>query len=299
MAIINITRALERRDNSVGSEAGVSEPLPTSVKALAGFIVIMGLIILSIVAYKIGKWRRNKLRAASTKVKADMKTASVIHVDLSKMDSNLPEKSDVTVVAEPYKWTPVARPPVAHPANKAVKKGTKRFFGGFMPNKPAPLAVESHSPPPSYDDSATLPPTIIVSDEKGPASFGLSIVPPSPSSPLPSPARIQSIGPDTPLYKGMITTAKLKAERASQGGVKPLPRLMAVICTFTPSLADELSISVGEPITLLEEYEDEWCLVQRVGKADAERGVVPRFCLQEAPSLPSRRTSYGALRTPQ
>ena len=46
MAIIDITRALERRDNSAGSQAGVSEPLPTSVKALAGFIVVMGLIIL-------------------------------------------------------------------------------------------------------------------------------------------------------------------------------------------------------------------------------------------------------------
>ncbi|KAI0819000.1 hypothetical protein BC629DRAFT_690575 [Irpex lacteus] len=84
----------------------------------------------------------------------------------------------------------------------------------------------------------------------------------------------------------MITTAKFKAERASQAA-KPLPRLMAVLCTFTPSLADELSISIGEPVMLLEEYEDEWCLVQRVGKSDAERGVVPRFCLQEAPTLPT------------
>ncbi len=225
-----------------------------------------------------------------------MKTASVIHVELSKTETTLSEKA--AAVIEPYKWTPVALPPPAHSANKAVKNGTKRFFGGLGGKKPTPLTVEAHSPPPSYAESTPIPPTIIVSDDKGPASYGLKIVPPSPSSPLPSPARIQSIGPNSPLHKSMITTAKFKAERASQAA-KPLPRLMAVLCTFTPSLADELSISIGEPVMLLEEYEDEWCLVQRVGKSDAERGVVPRFCLQEAPTLPNRRTSFGATLTPQ
>ena len=252
---------------------------------------------LGIAAYKIGKWRRNKLRAASAQVKADMRASHVVHVDLSKTETTLSEKA--AAVVEPYKWEPVARPPPAHSANKAVKNGTKRFFGGFMPNKPAPLVVDVQSPPPSYAEATPIPPIIVVSDEKGPASYGLKIVPPSPSSPLPSPARSQSIGPNSPLYKSMITTAKFKAERASTQTAKPLPRMMAVVCTFTPSLQDELSISVGEPVTLLEEYEDEWCLVQRVGKADSERGVIPRFCLQEAPTLPSRRTSFGALRTPQ
>lgn len=60
---------------------------------------------------------------------------------------------------------------------------------------------------------------------------------------------------------------------------------MVVTCTFVPSLADELAIKVGETLRLVEEYEDEWCLVQRVGKPDAEKGVIPRFCLQERPEI--------------
>jgi hypothetical protein len=57
---------------------------------------------------------------------------------------------------------------------------------------------------------------------------------------------------------------------------------------------DELSVAVEETVRLLEEYEDEWCLVQRVGRVDAMKGVIPRFCLMERaevvpshPGLPS------------
>jgi len=56
---------------------------------------------------------------------------------------------------------------------------------------------------------------------------------------------------------------------------------MSVGHAFDPSMEDELSVTVGETVRLVEEYEDEWCLVQRVGRLDAERGVIPRFCLVE------------------
>jgi hypothetical protein len=46
MAIIDITRALEKREDSVGSEAGVTQLPSTSVKALTGFIVVLSVIIL-------------------------------------------------------------------------------------------------------------------------------------------------------------------------------------------------------------------------------------------------------------
>lgn len=59
-------------------------------------------------------------------------------------------------------------------------------------------------------------------------------------------------------------------------------------------MEDELCVTVGETVRLMEEYEDEWCLVQRVGRLDAEKGVIPRFCLVERavvvpkhPGLPS------------
>ena len=93
---------------------------------------------------------------------------------------------------------------------------------------------------------------------------------------------------------------------------KPLPRTMVVTCTFTPGLSDELPLSIGETVSMLEEYIDEWCFVQRVqvmvqdGKGqgvtvsvhgtidpvhtvvvpvpgEGNLGAVPRFCLSEWP----------------
>lgn len=72
-----------------------------------------------------------------------------------------------------------------------------------------------------------------------------------------------------------------------------LPRLVVVESTFQATLHDELEVRVGEVLRLLEEYEDEWCLVQRVGPKDAERGVVPRFCVVDKPaSTPAQRGAH-------
>ncbi|KIJ44304.1 hypothetical protein M422DRAFT_252311 [Sphaerobolus stellatus SS14] len=68
-----------------------------------------------------------------------------------------------------------------------------------------------------------------------------------------------------------------------------LPRLVVVESSFQTTLHDELTIKVGETLRLLEEYEDEWCLVQRVGSRNAEKGVVPRFCVVDKPDMPSTR----------
>jgi len=60
---------------------------------------------------------------------------------------------------------------------------------------------------------------------------------------------------------------------------------MTVVHSFEPSMDDELPITFGETIRLLEEYGDDWCLVQRVGRMDAEKGVIPRLCLTERPEV--------------
>ncbi|KAF8647465.1 hypothetical protein AX16_006671 [Volvariella volvacea WC 439] len=70
------------------------------------------------------------------------------------------------------------------------------------------------------------------------------------------------------------------------------PRLVSVITTFTPSLEDEMAVKVGETVRLLSEFEDGWCLVERlvseqapVGSENAmdgvRRGVCPKFCIGE------------------
>ena len=74
---------------------------------------------------------------------------------------------------------------------------------------------------------------------------------------------------------------------------------MTVTVLYVPSLSDELPIRLGETIRMIEEYEDEWCLVQRVGRTD-ERGVIPRFCLTERQEIIPRsgkRTINGLFQT--
>ena len=68
---------------------------------------------------------------------------------------------------------------------------------------------------------------------------------------------------------------------------------MIVVALYVPSLSDELSIRLGETIRMIEEYEDEWCLVQRVGRTD-ERGVIPRFCLTERQEVIPRSGQRGS-----
>jgi hypothetical protein len=60
---------------------------------------------------------------------------------------------------------------------------------------------------------------------------------------------------------------------------------MAVTTSFQPTLQDEIGLRTGETLRLLKEYDDEWCLVQRVGRPNAEKGVVPRLCLAERPRM--------------
>jgi hypothetical protein len=68
---------------------------------------------------------------------------------------------------------------------------------------------------------------------------------------------------------------------------------MLVATSFHPTRDDELAVRAGETLRLLKEFEDEWCLVQRVGHPDADKGVVPRFCLIDRPSVAKGRGSLA------
>jgi len=86
--------------------------------------------------------------------------------------------------------------------------------------------------------------------------------------------------------------------RSSSTGVtaKKFPRLVTVVNSYNPTQPDELFIKVGETLRLLEEFKDGWCSVQRVGRIDAEKGVAPRFCLEERAEFVS---TLNSLRPPQ
>lgn len=54
-------------------------------------------------------------------------------------------------------------------------------------------------------------------------------------------------------------------------------------CTFIPSLPDELSITTGETVTILNEYDDGWALCANVR---GEQGMVPLECLAKDAATP-------------
>lgn len=59
-------------------------------------------------------------------------------------------------------------------------------------------------------------------------------------------------------------------------------------------MEDELPIKIGEVLRLNQEFKDGWCAVQRVGKVDAEEGVVPQFCLQDRQDfLPTAKNTFS------
>lgn len=95
-----------------------------------------------------------------------------------------------------------------------------------------------------------------------------------------------SLSPRTSASKSPAGYSATPSTKSSPSG-KPY-RLVVADSTFPPSLADELEIQVGEHLYLIEEYEDEWCLVQRVGSQ--EKGVVPRLCVVEKDRTPSTKT---------
>ena len=148
---------------------------------------------------------------------------------------------------------------------------------------PPPTYTVSGSPSSSPRPPALKLPIVTVSDES--LTLPIHNLP----SPVPSPRRTSSFMKEAPTETNMKSKPSLKGQK--------IPRKMLVEHTFIPSLADELSIKVGEVLTMLEEYEDEWCLVERIGSRSSERGVVPRFCLKERPRAHKRDKSASSVRS--
>lgn len=230
-------------------------------------------------------------------------TSASISIDLESAQMEKPSKAYLApaVPSTPgVGWVPQLRPDLTLPeptkprsqrAKKTWEKNLAKLMGPNTDGSPR----NSTSPPPSYytanqsttvsRDNLPIPPMPVSPPRQAlpptpPAALKLNfegIAPPPSKKSAPSPARNSSFGPHP--------AVNTRLSGSSRNSEKKFPRLMSVVNSFDPSMEDELAISVGETIRILEEYEDEWCLVQRVGRIDAEKGVVPRFCLMERPDV--------------
>ncbi|EIN07080.1 hypothetical protein PUNSTDRAFT_53478 [Punctularia strigosozonata HHB-11173 SS5] len=303
--------------DATASTSVVNANLPVKVKALAGVLTVLGLIVLAIAAWKIRSWmKRRQAKATGTVDEKRNSSGKASLFDYSDVESGLHAPRQVVLVPPPppspstgAAWVPQIKPwtrpsgaavKVPEPAVRPMSKTRM-----MLEKKDMPMGVSragEPSPPPSYassDDHTTasraLPPPPPPPQARlpspppptPPASLKLKFIPDDDSIPAPvaSPQRSTSFAPGSPSPQKTKFITRISA--GSSADVKRLPRTMTVIQVFVPSLDDELAIELGESLRLLEEYEDGWCLVSRGGAA---KGVVPRFCLAERqPAQPKQR----------
>ena len=94
------------------------------------------------------------------------------------------------------------------------------------------------------------------------------------------------------------------SERASVAFKSPLqdtvvvtrartPRLVDVVRAYAPALPDELNVRIGDVLRVHEDYKDGWCLAQRAGRIDEEKGVVPQLCIRDRVDFISKHASLN------
>jgi len=293
-------------------ETATAINLPTSLKALSGLITVLGLFILAVAIWKIRAWRRHRSSASSKWVTIDEKQAGfAIRIDLESATTEKPSKAVLKPIVPPASagvgWTPQLRADIALPKpTKRSKRNTKAWENNLA--KFMSPTIPEREPPPSYIVANIVPRTLL------PPHVPLPPVPEiptqAPSVPLPPtppasckltfdavipppPTQKAKLNPARTFSQGLHPTPAAGQSSSSTKNEKKLPRLMSVKSTFDRSLEDELLIVVGETVRLLEEYEDEWCLVQRVGRVDAQKGIIPRLCLTERPEIVPTYPSAG------
>lgn len=122
---------------------------------------------------------------------------------------------------------------------------------------------------------------------------------PSPPSPVP-PHALHNQAPSIPGNKiptqpssPSLSTYAIPASPASS--MPPIVlnnntgkrEIYSVARTFVPTLLDELRISVGDRVIVVNEFDDGWAYCEKVGDPDGAAGVVPLECLDRGRNLAS------------
>jgi len=242
-----------------------------SAKELVALIMIPSLLILGFVGWRIRVWMRRRVKASSAATlvsKSSIENGSSfgagknIDIETASVDMKEPNKVVLMLPDTQVGWVPqkkVRGVDISVPQMRG--KSLPKFPGEQPPSQNIPPLIP---PPVPLPENLFQPPTSSIP----PPSKKFNIVPQphtnSVPASLPSPTRSDSLVP----HHLVIPPKKL-------------PRLMMVATTFSQTMEDELSVETGDTVRLLEEFQDEWCLVQRIWRIDAPKGMVPRFCLQE------------------
>ncbi|KAJ7029380.1 hypothetical protein C8F04DRAFT_42678 [Mycena alexandri] len=302
---------------SAAATSEVNLTVPTSTTALAVVVSILAVVILLGVGICVFRRRRNaKKNSAPSNIIdfTDEKTRSYgvdskldLHASAYGLEKPSPAFMPGASAADMNpNWVPQINrgADLASSSTSSSKKSKKskkslrasrgwdKTFSKFAPserspppsymvangNKTASIASQIPLPPspPHHSEIPPTPPTPPAKKALNPFSRDIPSAKPVPSElpppmPLPSPARSASFA----AHQSASFSHMDKVDEES------MPRLMNVVNSFNPSMDDELLIQIGETVRVLEEYQDGWALVQRIGRIDAPKGVVPRTCIAE------------------
>jgi len=303
----NFVRAVQgaqRRSPDAASSAANAVPtveggapvasIPHNTKLLIAVIAILAAIILGIVTWRLWAWR-NRRRAqsdssATVNEKRNTSSGKTSLFDLSDVENYGRPTTLVLEVAPPAQeaiWVPQVKP--WNPVTRSDELKQATTITVTSPKASSSSASSIRTPPPVYVPGQT---PVVDTHHLAPSdlksAFDHADTPITPhvrdtlmvtSPTLASPARHASFAyQQQQLPKpGHVRRSSSSSSAGSAKDANRLPRTMVVAQTFAPSMADELTVAVGERIRMMDEYADGWCLVER----GAERGVIPRFCLTE------------------
>ena len=170
---------------------------------------------------------------------------------------------------EPKPLPDVSEPPAsfttaANTPQRSAPLSPFETYGQPMYSTPAPPVVHMRPTIPTY--AVPTPPPAAYNNPTTVAAYPTQPIPSAYSPGNTAAIAMARVAPGT----GISST--LPSARAQHPPVEAM-----VKCTFVPTLPDELSITAGERIFVVEQYDDGWDLC---ANRRGERGMVPHECLE-------------------
>ncbi|KZP01040.1 hypothetical protein CALVIDRAFT_559699 [Calocera viscosa TUFC12733] len=245
--------ALDNANTGSATTSGLSQP------AMIGIIAGAGAVAIFIILFVLRKLCLARRRRERVQWEAGLATYNAPKQAGSneKVEAEVARRLNANVVA-PLAPLPPSMPRQPQPPRSPTSNVTKRPTADMV----RPYQVRAPMPPPStmamvgaypvFSASSSPPQKRISADSNiPPSSSRYAVAPPPPS-----------LSPAQGVFKNVLTT-------------------------YSPQLPDELPLTIGERVRVIEVYEDGWAMVERVGPGPAggmmEKGVVPAECLGISP----------------
>ncbi|KAI0749469.1 hypothetical protein C8Q80DRAFT_626397 [Daedaleopsis nitida] len=230
---------------------------------IIGGIILAAVLAVGLAAWLATRWYR---KHASAKFEQQHASASMSYDDVYEKASRCalrPRRPHVVLLFLP---TPLERQRRhARARSPAPRRVARRDPRALHSRRQAPAAL--HAPPPPPPPS---PLTLDSMSQRSPGGRPLSTASWS--------SRVMSLS-GGPASKRMSTMSVLSATSSIGSGAGPAQKKVRQL--FDPVLPDEIVVSLGETLTVVQRHDDGWCIVGRDSvfkPGEVELGAAPAWC---------------------